>query len=297
MKEKLKYENLTSEQKKSMSGYELKKLKTNYYIRKSIKWTAIGTVILFILITFFNCFTVVETGYVGVKTKFGKVQDGVVTEGLNLKTPFIEKIIKINCKTQKIEETTEASSKDLQNVTVSIAVNYNVIKDSSNKLYQEVGTEYEEVIIKPAILESVKAIIAQYNAEELITKRSEVSNNIQDNLIEKITDKGFDVTEFNLTNIDFSDEFDKAIETKAVRQQEVETAKAELEKQKIQNEKEIASAEKDAKVMELQNQQITENTLKLKELEVQEKLIEKWNGITPTTILSNGFSALLNIGE
>jgi regulator of protease activity HflC (stomatin/prohibitin superfamily) len=139
--------------------------------------------------------------------------------------------------------------------------------------------------------------MAQYTAEELITKRAEVSAMILDALMGKIADDGFTVTEFNITDIDFSDAFDAAIEAKAVKQQEVVTAQAELEKQKIENEKEIAEAEKDAKVMELQNQQITENTLKLKELEVKEKLIEKWSGNFPSTMLSDDVNALFNIGQ
>lgn len=244
-----------------------------------------------------NCITTVPTGFVGVKTRFGKVQEDVIQEGLNMKAPFIEKIVKIDCKTKKVETTAAGSTKDMQNVSASIAVNYNVNKETTNSLYREVGKEYEDVIINPAVQESIKSTLAQYTAEELITKRSEVSNKIQDALIEKIQDRGFIVTEFNLVNIDFSEEYDKAIETKAVKQQEVETAKAELEKQKIQNEKEIAEAEKDAKVMELQNQQITENTLRLKELEVKQSLINKWNGALPQTSLGQGVMSMFNIGQ
>ena len=256
------------------------------------------TIILVIFIVIgLNCITTVPTGFVGVKTRFGKVQEDVIQEGLNMKAPFIEKIVKIDCKTKKVETTAAGSTKDMQNVSASIAVNYNVNKETANSLYREVGKEYEDVIINPAVQESIKSTLAQYTAEELITKRSEVSNKIQDALIEKIQDRGFIVTEFNLVNIDFSEEYDKAIETKAVKQQEVETAKAELEKQKIQNEKEIAEAEKDAKVMELQNQQITENTLRLKELEVKQSLINKWNGALPQTSLGQGVMSMFNIGQ
>ena len=132
--------------------------------------------------------------------------------------------------------------------------------------------------------------MAQYTAEELITKRAEVSIKIQETLINKIQSRGFVVTEFNLTNIEFSAEYNKAIETKAVKQQEVITEKAELEKQQIQNEKEISIAEKDAKVMELQNSQITENTLRL-------RMIEKWNGILPTTMLSDSIASVFSVNH
>lgn len=265
-------------------------------IENIMKIIGIILIIIFIIIGL-NCITTVPTGYVGVKTRFGKVQNDVIQEGLNMKKPFIEKIVKIDCKTKKTEVTSEGSTKDMQNVNITIAVNYNVNKETANELYREVGLEYEDIIINPAIQESIKSPMAQYTAEELITKRTEVSNKIQEVLSEKITDKGFNITEFNIINIDFSEEFDKAIEAKAVKQQEVVAAQAELEKQKIQNEKEISVAEKDAKVMELQNQQITENTLRLKELEIKQSLINKWNGSLPTTSLGDGINSFLNIGK
>lgn len=256
---------------------------------------SLSIIILFLIITIFSSMTAVGTGFVGVKTRFGKVQDDVIQEGLNFKAPYIEKIVKIDCRTKKIETTSEASTKDMQTVTGSIAVNYNVKKETANKLYREVGIDYENIIISPAILESIKSTMAQYTAEELITKRAEVSNKIQETLISKITNRGFEITEFNITNIDFSKEYDKAIEKKAVKQQEVVTAKAELEKQKIQNEKEISIAEKDAKVMELQNKKITDKTLKLKRLEVMQSMIDKWDGKLPATMLSQSMQSLFNV--
>ncbi len=256
----------------------------------------VGILAVILIIVGIASITTVPTGYVGVKTRFGKVQDDVIQEGLNMKAPFIEKIVKIDCKTQKIETASEGSTKDMQTVNIAVAINYNVNKDTANKLYREVGKDYTNIIINPAILEAIKSSMAQYTAEELITKRAEVSNEIQESIINKIADKGFTVTEFNITNIDFSEQYDQAIETKAVKQQEVMTAQAELEKQKIQNEKEISEAEKDAKVMELQNGQITDKTLRLKELEVQQKLIEKWNGQLPTTTLGENIP-MLNINK
>ncbi len=254
-------------------------------------------VLVVVLITLFSSFTTVPTGFVGVKTRFGKVQDDVIQEGFNTKAPFIEKIVKIDCKTKKIESESEGSTKDMQTVKIAIAVNYNVNKDTANQLYREVGTEFEDVIINPSLLESIKSAMAQYTAEELITRRAEVSNKIQEGVIEKIADRGFTITEFNVINIDFSEQYDQAIEAKAVKQQEVITAQAELEKQKIQNQKEIEIAQKDAKVMELQNSQITENTLRLKELEVKQSLINKWNGALPTTSLGQNMMSMFNFGN
>ena len=265
--------------------------------KKYIKWIVIGVIVLLALIVLLNSFTSVPTGFVGVKTHFGKVQNDVLQEGLNGKIPFIEHIVLIDCKTKKKEVTTESSSKDMQTVKVTIAVNYNVMKDTANQLYREVGTDYENVIISPAINESIKSITAQYTAEELLTKRAEVSAMALEELYNKIGSRGFTITEYNIINLEFSEEFDKAIELKAVKQQEVETAKAELEKQKIQNEKEISVAEKDAKVMELQNSQITDKALQLKALEIKQKMIEKWSGNFPNTMVSDNINGIFNLKD
>ena len=254
-----------------------------------------GIVILIACLTLLQCFESIPTGFVGIKTKFGKAQEGILEEGLNFKVPYMEQIITIDCRTKKIESKSEASTKDLQTVIAEIAVNYNVEREEANRLFREVGISYENIIITPAIQESIKSTMAAYTAEELITKRAEVSNKIQTTLTDKISERGFKVTEFNITNIDFSQEYDEAIEAKAVKQQEVITAQAELEKQKIQNEKEISIAEKDAKVMELQNSQITENTLKLRKIEAMQKFINKWNGVLPTTMVGEDLNTFLNI--
>ena len=262
-----------------------------------VKFGIIGLGILAIITLIMLSIKIIPTGFVGVKSQFGKVQDTTLQEGLNFKLIGIEKIELIDCKTKKIEVTSESSTKDMQTVNVTIAVNYNVEKDSAAKLYKEVGTDFENIIISPAILESVKSVMAQYTAEELITKRAEVSAMTHEILFNKIHTRGFAITEFNITNIDFSEAFNTAIEDKAVKHQEVESAKAELEKQKIQNEKEISVAEKDAKVMALQNSQVTENTIRLKELEIQEKMINKWSGNLPNTMLTDGVNSIFNLKE
>lgn len=207
----------------------------------------------------------------------------MIQEGFNFKVPFIESIVKIDCRTQKNEVTTEASSKDLQKVSnIKIVVNYNVDKTKANQLYKEIGKDYQTVLIEPAILESIKQGMSQYTAEELITKRSEVADVIMNLLKVKLEEKGVLVSALNITDLSFSEEFDKAVEEKQIVEQETQKAQYELEKAKVENEKKVENAKADAEVMKQQNAQITEEYLKLKELEVQQKAIEKWNGQLPT---------------
>ena len=254
----------------------------------------IGVVVL-IAIILVASITTVPTGYVGVKTRFGQVQNDIIQEGFNFKTPFIEKIVKIDCRTQKCEYIMEASSKDLQKISsIKIAVNYNVDKGNANQLYREVGQDFKSVIIEPSIFESVKQGMSQYTAEELVTKRGEVSEVIIGLLTNKLQDKGILITALNITDLSFSAEFDRAIEQKQVVAQQTEQAKYELEKAKVENEKKIENAKAEAEVMKQQNQEITDKTLELKRLEVQQALINKWNGQLPSTTLGDNIP-MLNI--
>ena len=244
----------------------------------------VSLLIIILLIILFNAFQSVPTGFVGIRTIFGKADSTPIQEGLNCKIPFVEKIVLMDCRTQKAEIDCSTASKDLQEVTLNVAVNYNVNIDTAYDLFKNVGINYESIIISPAILESVKSITAQYTAEELITKRAEVSDKMQETLKAKIENRGCNVIDFNITDLDFSAAYNQAIEQKQVAEQQAKQAEYELQKSKIENEKKIAEAEANAKVMQVQDSSTTENALRLKELEIKKSFIEKWDGQLPSTM-------------
>ena len=235
---------------------------------------------ILVVILLFSSVTTIKSGEVGIRVRFGKVVDRKTTEGINFKFPIIEKIEKMNVRVQKVEVQTSSSSKDLQEVDMSLAVNYQIDKDRARSLYKNVGTGYDEVILEPAIQESIKAVTSKYTAEELITNRSEVSEKCQEELNKKISKYGLKVNDFNITNFNFSEEFNKAIEEKQVAEQKVLTAKQELEKERIEAEKKIVKAEAENRANELKQQNLTDNIIK-------EKFIEKWNGELPKVSGSN----------
>lgn len=266
--------------------------------KRIVKWVIIGIVALFLLITLFNSFKTIPTGYIGVKTRFGEVQSTMLNEGMNFKIPYIEKIVLMDCRTQKTEYTMEASSKDLQKISnFKVAINYNISKDTANQLYREVGVDYKSIIVEPAIQEAMKATIANYTAEELITKRNEVSAFALESLYDKLQDKGIQLTSLNILDLSFSEEFDKAVEEKQIVEQETQKAKYELEKAKVENEKKIENAKAEAEVMKQQNKEITEEYLKLKEVENQKAMIDKWNGVLPSTMTGNDVSSIFNLNK
>ena len=293
-----KLKDYTDEELAKMDYNTKEKLLREDYIYKTIKYIILVLIVIFVIITFFNSFKTIPTGFVGVKTRFGQVQDTMLNEGLNLKVPFIEKIVLMDCRTQKTEYTMEASSKDLQKISnFKIAINYNITSDTANKLYRSVGVDYKSIIVEPAIQEAMKATVANYTAEELITKRNEVSEFALDKLSPKLQENGITLTSLNILDLSFSKEFDTAVEQKQIVEQETQKAQYELEKAKVENQKKIENAQADAEVMAAQNAQITDNYLKLKEIENQKAMIEKWNGQLPNTMLNDGINGLFNIGQ
>ena len=267
----------------------------NTNVKNTFKITFVIILIFILFFVFLSSLSTVPTGYVGIRTKFGKASQDVVQEGLNLKIPMIEKIVLMDCRTQKAEIACSTASKDLQEVTLKVAVNYNVSVDKSYEIYKNIGTNYESIMISPSILESVKSATAQYTAEELITRRAEVSDLMEATLKAKIESRGFNVVDFNITDLDFSAAYNQAIEKKQVAEQEAKQAEYELEKAKIENEKKIAEAEANAKVMQVQDSSTTENALRLKELEIKKAFIEKWNGMLPSTVTGDSVVPFLDI--
>lgn len=233
-------------------------------------------------------FTTVRSGEVGIRVRFGKVVSHEVKAGINMKIPLIEKIEKMNVRVQKTEVKTNSSSKDLQEVEMSLAVNYQIERDKATKLYKNVGMSYDDVVLEPAIQESIKAVTSKYTAEELITNRSEVSVKCQEELNRKVNKYGIKVNDFNITNFNFSKEFNKAIEEKQVAEQKVLTAKQELEKERIEAEKKVVKAEAEKQANELKQQSLTDNI-------IREKFIEKWNGELPKVSGSNNIMDVSSI--
>lgn len=277
------------------SNYESSSEDMKKSVKKSIFSLSLFIIVLFALIILINSFQSVPTGYVGIKTRFGKVSNDVIQEGLNNKVPFVEKIVLMDCRTQKAEVECSTASKDLQEVSLKVAINYNVKVETAHELYRQVGVNYESIVINPALLESIKSVTAQYTAEELITKRAEVSNKMEECLREKIEYRGFCVIDFNITDLDFSVAYNQAIEKKQVAEQQAKQAEYELQKSKIENEKKIAEAEANAKVMQVQDSSTTENALRLKELEIKKSFIERWNGVLPSTMTGNSAIPFLDI--
>ena len=245
-----------------------------------IKRIILGVVIIFVIITAFCSFKTIKSGEVGLRVRFGKIVDSSLNEGINFKIPYIERIVKVNIKVQKVELGTESSSKDLQTITTKLAVNYKVEGSKASSLYKTVGNSYEETILVPAIQESIKAVMSEYTAEQTITKRNEVSDKCLEEIQNKMKKYGIHIVEFNIIDLDFSVAYNQAIEEKQVAEQKVLTAQQELQKTKIEAEKKIVEAEATKKANDLMKQSLTDEL-------IEKQFIEKWDGKLPETYASD----------
>ncbi len=250
---------------------------------KNIKLIVIVCLVcLVVSVILFGSVRTINSGEVGIRVRFGKVVQSKLDEGVNFKIPFVENIVRMNIQVQKVEVETSSASKDLQDVDMTLAVNYRVDALEATNLYKNVGVNYEDVVLHPAIQESIKAVTSQYTAEELIGNRGEVSQKCVELLQSKVSKYGLAIDNFNIINFKFSEEFNKAIEEKQIAEQKVLTAKQELEKEKIEAEKKIVNAEAEKKANELKQQSLTNNVIK-------EKFIEKWNGELPKVTDGNAY--------
>lgn len=243
-----------------------------------------------VIIIFFGCFSTIKTGEIGIKTKFGKIISTTNNEGIVWKSP-LEKIQKINIKVQKYENETsyETSTKDMQVVNnIRVTINYRVDGENAINLYRQVGMKYKEVILEPSIEETIKAVISQYTAEEVVTKRSEVALNMNETLNTKLNVYGIASVSVAINNFDFSDAYNQAIENKAVAEQEVETSKNQLEKAKVEAETKKVKAQGESDANAILEKSLTKEIL-------MDKYIEKWDG--KLSIVSGDANSFIDINE
>ncbi len=253
---------------------------------KMMKKLLLGIAIALVaLLVVGNCFTIVNAGHTGVVVTLGKVNEGVLQEGMHIKAPFVQQVVMIDNRIVKLEVDTEAFSKDLQTVETTLAINYRVDTSKSYSIYKNIGANYEEVLVVPAVNEVLKAITAKYTAEESVTNRALISDGLIEGLNKKLNSIGLYVTDVNIINFDFSEAFITAIEEKQVAQQQL--LKAETEKQTA-----ITNAEAEAETIRIKAEAEAEANKVIRESLTDEVIeynkVEKWNGELPQVTGQSG---------
>lgn len=259
------------------------------------KLMVIAGVAIFVLI-FFRPWVQVGAGQRGVVLNFGAVQNQVMPEGLHILIPVMQKVALMDVRMQKVEMDAAAASADLQDISTRVALNYHVVPDKANVVYQSIGVHFGERIIDPAIQEVVKAVTAKYTAEELITKRAIVGETMRLALAERLIANNIAVDAFSIMTFSFSKVFTEAIESKQTAEQLALKAKRDLDRIKIEAEQKITAARAEAESLRLQRANISTDLIELRKIEANMKAIEKWNGILPQ-VTGGGAIPLIGLGD
>ena len=248
--------------------------------------------VVLIAVTALFAFTKVGAGERGVILNWGAVQEGVLDEGLHFKIPIYQEIKVLDVKTLKYEVQAEAASQDIQVINATVALNYHLDPSGVGKLLQEIEADYRTGIIDPAIQESVKAATAQFIAQDLIIKRPELRNAIKEELSRKLDGRHIIVDELSIVNLDFSNEYNKAIEQKQVAEQNALKAENDLKRVEFEAQQKIAQAKADAEAIRIQAESISSQGGRDY---IDLVTVQKWNGDLPQYMIPGGALPFINL--
>jgi prohibitin 1 len=249
------------------------------------------SVVIVLLAIMSNFFVIINAGERGVMMQFGKVQEQVLGEGIHVIVPLVDNVKKLSVRVQKQENSAEASSKDLQNVFTDVALNWHIIPEEANAIFQQIGDEKQVVerIIAPAVEEVLKAVMAKYTAEEIITKRGEVKAEVDDFLTLRLVTYHIAVDDVSLVHVHFSERFSDAVEAKQIAEQEAKKGEFLALKAAKEAEAKVNLAKGEAEVQRLLRNNLTPELL-------ERQAIEKWNGQLPL-IVGDGGKNLLDLSK
>lgn len=285
-----------------------------------IKWPAFVGLILAVVVLVASCVAVIPTGFTGILTTFGRVEDRTLPSGINFIMPW-QRVITMDNRTQRATLSTSAFSSDIQQVDIQISINYAIDQETAQTLYRTVGTHYYDNVVLPRILENLKAVFSKYSAENLISKRNTLSEQIVQAMAEDMKPYGISIISIAIEDIDFTDVFTNAVEAKQVAAQQrltaeteqarmtmeaeqaaqraiiaenaeaeraIISANAELEVTKIQAEASLYAGEREAEM----NKRIAES---LTSGLIDYYWIRQWDGELPTTVLGSDSSYMIDL--
>ena len=284
-----------------MSKYQNRPVQVNVGKAKGIVGGIIVLIIIGVIVG--SAVSIVDAGFRGVLLHWNAVElnQPPLEEGLHFIVPFQDSVIQLEVRTLKYTKSTTSASQDLQTVSTEITVNYHPTPTSVHHLYKEVGLDYENRIIQPTVEEVVKQVTANYNAEELITKRPQVKSDIEAEIDTRLAEFNITTEIVSITDFQFSPLFAQAIEAKVEAEQKA--LKAENDLRRIQVEAEqfearaqgtakgnIAEAQGEAEAINIINQALANNPFYLEWLKIQ-----KWDGILPLVTGGDGATPFINI--
>jgi len=260
-----------------------KRMKGQPSVSSMAKLVTGGIAVIVVLSLVLGSIAAIAAGHRGVLLTWGKVEDRILPEGISFITPYVNQVVVVPIQTQIYKATASSASADLQIVTTEVAVNYHLEPARVNKIYQNLGLDWEARVIQPAIQEAVKASTAQYTAVDLIGKRPIVKEAIDIALKDKLSPYGIVVETDYITDFKFSPDFEAAIEAKVTAVQLAQKAENDLARIKIEAEQRVAQAKGEADAISVQSQALKENPQY-----INLQWVNKWDGILPNMLIIGG---------
>ena len=238
----------------------------------------------------FNSFVIVNPGEAGVLSVLGKAKDGVLLEGVHFKPPVISQVDVYDLTVQKFEVPAQSSTKDLQQLTASFAINFRLDPIEVVTIRRSQGTLQNIVakIIAPQTQESFKVAAARRTVEEAITKRDELKQDFDEALSQRLSKYGIIVLDTSVVDLNFSTEFSKAVEEKQIAEQRAQRAVYIAREAEQEAEATINRAKGQAEAQRLLRETLTSELL-------QTQAIEQWDGKFPQVLGGNGAVPFLNL--
>lgn len=278
-----------------MSYYKPPRFPGRFPGTNKMKIAAAVVTIIVIIVILAESIVIVEAGHRGVVLYLGAVENKVLGEGVHFIIPFVEQVVQMEVRTQKFQAEATAASKDLQEVQTVIALNYRIDPQEANKIFQILGVNYADRVISPTIQESVKASVAKFNAEELITKRETAKSVIANAIASTLSANDIQSQNVFITDFQFSDAFATQIEQKVVAFQKFLTEQNNLRAVEVVANQTVAQAEGQARSNAArasgESEAIKIITEQLRESPeyLQWQAISRWNGQMPYALGTGGF--------
>lgn len=258
----------------------------------------VGAILLIVALFILWPFATVPAGYVGVMTTFGAPSPTVYEPGIHFRLPISQSMHNVYAGVYKAQSDVAGSSKDLQQVDMKVAVNFNILPTAAVGVYSNLGGDPWTQVMDPAVHDVVKAVAARYEATDLIQKRDQVSQEVREALLTRFKNIGVNVSAVNIVDFQFSKQFNDAIEAKITAQQnalrvenEIAQTKWEAQKRVVESEAALQVAQNNAKANELMGKSLEANPAL-----VEMKKIERWDGHYPTYMMG-GALPMIQIGS
>ena len=278
-------------------------------VRRVVKAGVAAIVVIFLLVLVFSTFYTVPSGQEGVLLTFGKADMVAIQPGLHIKVPFVQNIVKFDIRTQKYGISSlqngpnggeggsleSGSSSDMQIVSLQMVVNYHLTPGTTPQIWSKIGPGYEDTVVQPSVHESTKAAVAQFTATDLIDRREDVRLKIEDLLRGKLAPYNIVVEQVSIVNLDFSKQFNDAIESKVTAQQLKEKADNDLQRIKVEADQVRAAAagQRDAMIAqatgEAQKVKLIQEQLRQSPQYIEYVKAQRWSGALPQIVMSTNW--------